>query len=502
MDANRHPYEKAPCGVRSRPTLRRVSRLPVGKGRAEGKSFANLILLVCGALQIAGCALNTPPDAGEIRGQALPNLAVPSQWSAKGGAAGGVANSWLAAFNDPKLNAVVFEAIANNPDLRVAAARVEQAAGYARLAGATLYPQVNVMGRGGGQMSSDSSGLQGVGIFVSWELDVWGRVRAERESAQLQYVSVELDTEYARQSIAALVAKSWFLATEAQLQKGVAGEMARSAERLVSLARDRLRIGNGNEYDVTIAQASLQSYRDVAQQLDLSYQQALRALETLAGRYPAAAAEVPDRLAAKPGPIPAGMPSELLERRPDVVAAERRVAAAFYRVEEAKAARLPKISLVGSGTSVSSDLLVLQDHSNPVWGLGANLLAPIYTGGALESQVEIRSAEQKLAVAEYGRVGARAFGEVENALSSEFTLDERASILARAVAENERALELANVRYRVGSGDLRAVQQQQLAVYAARTALLRVQGEQLVQRVNLHLALGGNFETPAVAASR
>jgi outer membrane protein TolC len=105
-------------------------------------------------------------------------------------------------------------------------------------------------------------------------------------------------------------------------------------------------------------------------------------------------------------------------------------------------------------------------------------------------------------VAEYGRVGARAFGEVENALSSTFTLEERITILARAMVENERALELANVRYRVGSGDLRAVQQQQLGVYGARTALLRVQSEQLVQRVNLHLALGGNFEMPAVAASR
>ncbi len=454
------------------------------------------------AVSLAGCALKAPPEAGEIRGQALPNLAVPAQWTAQGGAAGGVANSWLAAFNDPKLNALVLEAIANNPDLRVAAARVEQAAGYAKLAGATLYPQVSVMGRGGGEMSGDSSGLQGIGIFASWELDLWGRVRAGRESAQLQYVSVELDTEYARQSIAALVAKSWFLATEARLQKGITEEMVRSAERLVSLARDRLRVGKGDEYDVTIAQASLQSYRDAVRQLDLSYQQALRALEALAGRYPAAAADVPDRLAAKPGPIPVGMPSELLERRPDVVAAERRVAAAFYRVEESKAARLPKISLVASGTSVSSDLLVLQNHDNPVWGLGVNLLAPIFTGGALQSQVEIRTAEQKIAVAEYGRVGARAFGEVENALSYGFTLDERASILARAVTENERALELSNVRYRVGSGDLRAVQQQQLAVYAARTSLLRVQSEQLVQRVNLHLALGGNFETPVVAASR
>lgn len=456
---------------------------------------------------VSACALKTPPEAEETRRQALPNLTVPAQWAEKGGAAGAVANGWLAAFDDRQLDELVREGIANNPDLRVAATRVEQAAGYVKLAGATLYPQVNLLARGGGTMSGDSSGLEGVGIFASWELDVWGRVRAGREAAQLQYLSAALDAEYARQSIAALVAKSWFLATEARLQKRAAEEMVRSAESLVGMARDRQRVGKGDEYDVALAQASVQTYRDAVQQLDLSYRQSLRALEALVGRYPAAAVEVPPKLAAKPGPVPVGMPSELLERRPDVVAAERRIAFAFYRTEEAKAARLPRISLTAAVTTISSELFVLKDRDDPVWSAGASLLAPLYLGGALQSQIEIRTAEQEQAVAEYGRVGARAFGEVESALSSGFTLEERATILAQAVAQNERALELANVRYRVGSGDLRAVEQQQVAVYGARTALLRVQSEQLVQRVNLHLALGGGWSTetdklaPAPSAS-
>jgi len=191
--------------------------------------------------------------------------------------------------------------------------------------------------------------------------------------------------------------------------------------------------------------------------------------------------------------VPVGMPSELLERRPDVVAAERRVAAAFYRVQEAKAARLPRISLTAAVTSISSELFVLKDRDNPVWSAGASLTAPLFLGGQLQAQVEVRTAEQKQALAEYARVGSRAFGEVENALSTAFTLDAREAILRDAVVDNGRALELANVRFRVGAGDLRAVQQQSLALHAARTALLRVQTERLVQRVNLHLALGGSF---------
>ena len=449
------------------------------------------IVLIAAAL--GGCALSAPPKQEETRVQSLPNVVVPPQWAEQGGAPGVVMKGWIGGFKDPRLEALVRDALMYNPDLLLAAARMDQAAGYVRLAGATLYPQVNLLARGGGALSGDSSGLEGVGVFASWELDLWGRVRAGREAAQLQYLSAELDAEYATQSIAAMVAKSWFLATEARLQKTNAEETVRSAQRLLGLAQDRLRVGRGDEFDLAIAKANLQTYRDIVQQLDLAYRQALRALETLVGRYPAAAIEVPPQLAAKPGPVPVGMPSELLERRFDVVAAERRVAAAFFRTEEAKAARLPQISLTAAVTSISSELFVLKERDNPVWSAGASLLAPLYLGGALQSQVEIRTAEQKLAVAEYGRIGARAFSEVEGALSSGFALDRRAMILTQAVADNERALELANVRYRVGSGDLRAVQQQQLAVYGARTSLIRVQTEQLVQRVNLYLALGGGW---------
>ncbi|MBK9243302.1 MAG: efflux transporter outer membrane subunit [Burkholderiales bacterium] len=447
------------------------------------------------AATLAGCALKSPPPRQEVAGQALPNFRVQESWAATSASSGAVADRWLAGFNDPQLDALVAEALANNADLRVAAARVEQAAAYVRLSGGTLYPQVNL--RATGSLGADAGGVQGIGLFINWELDLWGRIRAGQAAAQDQYASAELDVEYARQSIAALVARGWFLATEARLQKAVAEQMVEAAERQLGLAQDRVRIGVSDEYDVTVARASLASYRDSVQSLDLAYQQALRSLESLAGRYPAAAASVPAQLASLPGPVPVGMPAELLERRPDVVAAERRVAAAFYRVEEAQAAKLPRISLTAGVNSISSEVFLLKERDNPVWSLGAGIVAPLFLGGQLQAQQDIRTAEQKQAIAEYGRVGARAFGEVENALSAEFNLDRREAILKQAVAENVRAVEIANVRYKVGSGDLRAVQQQLLALAAARSALLRVQSERLVQRVNLHLALGGSFEAPA-----
>ena len=452
-------------------------------------------LLLGAGVVSGGCALLPPPDAGELRQQNLPNVQVPAQWATRGAAPGQVADNWLAAFNDPQLNALVREALAFNADLAVAAARVEQAAGYARLAGATIYPSVNLLARGGGKMGGDNSGLSGVGLFANWELDIWGRVRSERESGAAQYDSAQLDAEYARQSIAALVAKSWILAIEARQQLALAEDIVRASERNVGLADDRLRVGKGDEYDKTLAQANTETFRDAASQLVLGHQQALRALEILLGRYPAAAVATATAMPVMPPPVPTGLPSELLERRPDVIAAQRRVAAAFNRVASAKAARLPKLSLTAGASSISSDLFVLQSHDNPVLSLGANIMAPIFNGWALESQVDIRNAEQKIAAAEYGRVGLRAFNEVESALSAGFSADQRESILERAVTSNARTLELAQIRFKVGSGDLRSVLQQNIALYSAQTALLRVQSERRVQRINLHLALGGSFET-------
>jgi outer membrane protein, multidrug efflux system len=451
---------------------------------------------------LGACALKSPPAPDEIAREAAPNRQTPGQWVA-GSVPGEVGNRWLSSFNDPQLEALAKEALAYNPDLTIAAARIEQAAGYQKAAGGLLYPQVQLMARGGGQMGGDASGLQGGGIFVNWEIDLWGRVRAGSAAAESQYVSVALDTEFARQSLVAQVAKGWFLATEARLQKVLADDAVKASGSVVNLAQDRMRVGVGDEFDLRIAQANLQTFRNAAQNLDLAYQQALRSLELLAGRYPAAAVAVAAELPAPPPPVPTGIPSTLLERRPDVVAAERRVAAAFYRGQEAKAARLPRISLTGTGSNVTSELFVLQERTNPVWSAGASLMAPLFMGGQLQAQVEIRTAEQKQAVAEYGRIGARAFGEVENALSSSFSLNENEAILKQAVVENERAVELANVRFRVGSGDLRGVLQQSIALYSAQVSLLRTRSERLVQRVNLYLALGGSFDdAPALQTAQ
>jgi outer membrane protein, multidrug efflux system len=444
-------------------------------------------------LLLSGCLLKKPPDAATIKTEGMPAFKVPDTWAAGTAGAGDVVDDWLASFHDEQLTAAVNEALLNNADLHVGAARVEQALLYAKLAGAQLYPSVDLLGRAGGKLSGDNSGLKGALLTMTWEIDLWGRVRYGRAAARADAASAQADFAYARQSMAALVAKSWFLATEAGLQAEMARATVRDSDELVRLAETRSRVGVGNDEDVYVARASVGAARDALREIELAREQAIRALELLMGRYPAAAAAVTAQLPGQPAAVPAGLPSELLERRPDVIAAERRVAAAFNRVGEAKAARLPAIALTGGVSSISSDLFFLKQHDNPVWNLGLNLLAPIYKGGALKTQVEIRTAEQKQAIAAYAVVGQRAFGEVENALSAENASREREQILTDTLANNQRAFEVVQTQFRVGSTDLRYVTQRQLALNATQSALIRVQAEQRVQRVNVHLALGGSF---------
>jgi NodT family efflux transporter outer membrane factor (OMF) lipoprotein len=462
-------------------------------------STRNTSLALAVLALLSACALDPAPKPVDYSAEALAGVKLPGQWSAEGGAAAPVASAWLGTFADPRLDALVAEAMANNLDLKVAAARVQVASEYVKLADSTLWPQVNLLARGGGEMGGDSSGLNGVGLYANWELDLWGRVRSARAATQATYGSAVADAEYARQSVAALVAKAYFVAVEATLQLRLAEDTVTTSQQLVMFAEQRQRIGKGDGYDTAIARANVETFRDTVEQLKLSRVQALRALEVLVGRYPAADVEVATQLAQPSGPVPAGLPSELLERRPDVVAADRRVAAAFYGVQEAKAARLPSISLTASVDDISSDLFVLQDRDNPVWSAGASLLQPVFNAGALQTQVRIRTAEQKQSIAEYGQIGARAFAEVEDALSAEFAANRRLAVLARAVAENQTALGFGQQRFKVGSGDLRAVSQQQLAVFGTQSTLLRVQSERLVQRVNLYLALGGGFEAAPAA---
>jgi outer membrane protein TolC len=345
--------------------------------RAAHRRAARPIGIAAAALLATGCALQSPPPAEETRAQALGKTDVTTPWRAAEPVPGTVQDKWLATFGDPQLNALVAEAVERNPDLRVAATKVEQATEQLRIAEAARRPQVSIAGTGGIKVTDASSALTGIIGMVSWELDLWGRLRYGQEAAAASLTSVQADREFARQSIAATTAKAWFIAAQTLGEQQLAADMVGSSEILVRLAGDRFRIGAGNEQDVAIAAANLGGARDSLVQARYAHQSAARA-----------------RTAARPLPGHRVAPAPICRRCPARCRPGCRCrcsSAARYgggraargrRVQPcrpAKAAQLPNISLTGNVGYVASDIVELkQDYNNPSAGVGAKLLAPVY----------------------------------------------------------------------------------------------------------------------------
>src|SRR5215470_1675894 len=184
------------------------------------------------ALLVSSCALKPPPDRDALQGKNLPNMKLPAAW-VEPATPGVVLDNWVVALGDERLPPLVAEAIRYNADLRIAVTRIEQAAAAVKAAGATLYPTVNLLARTSGNVGGDGSGIGGVIVSASWEIDLWGRVRYGQRAAQDQYASAEADATAAAQSVAALVAKAWFTLIEARQQRDLAIDMVASSRELL-----------------------------------------------------------------------------------------------------------------------------------------------------------------------------------------------------------------------------------------------------------------------------
>lgn len=442
---------------------------------------------------IGGCAskLQEAPPQEEVLEDALPDTTeIRVEWAAPAGDTGEVDDDWLATFNDPQLDALVAEALnEQNPNLRILAAQLDRAQAAAALAGSALKPTVALGADLSGTAGPDSVEQQsaGAGVGMSWEADVWGRVQAGVNAADENLRASVADFEFARQSLVANVARSWYVATELRLQAMLAQEVVDLLSESVSLVETKQNVGQVSMQDVYLVRADLASAEDALQQAISGQRQARRSLEILLGRYPAGEMETATELVPVPPPISAGLPSDLIERRPDIIAADRRVASAFFLTEEARLAKLPSFSLTTS-VGGSSDLDGL------IGDLSLGLVAPLYTGGALEAQLDIATADQEAAIAAFGATVLLALEQVEAGLTDEALLERRESFLSNSVDNNRQAYDLALKQYEVGQIDLLSVLQMQTRWVGARTGLLRVKNARLAERINLHLALGGSFE--------
>jgi multidrug efflux system outer membrane protein len=459
--------------------------------------------VVCLAAVFLGGCLARPPEHSQVVEKGLPKgTSIPASWSSRSVGNTAVSDNWLESFHDPGLDAVVEEAIKNNLDLQQAAAKVEIARQTVIIVGSQLKPQVGAQLSGAAIRTTDPSNTFKSNMEyggASWEVDVWGHLRSQQAATRASFEAVSLDYSFARQSLAATTAKSWYLTIESRQLLELADRSVGIHTDLLKLARVQASAGKVSDLDLAEASASLNEAESQIQTAQGYYSEARRNLEVLVGRYPSAELKVSESFVPIPPPVEAGLPASLTERRPDLVAAERQVLAAFRNLEASKLALLPDITLTAEGGRLSDRLLDVLLLNPILFRSAVQVFVPIYEGGALRAKIRIATAQQGQALAAYGSAALNAFREVEIALTNEALLAEYLKYEQDTLHDRAEAVRIATLKYKAGAADLLSVLQLQTDQIATQAELIKARNAQLANRINLHLALGGSFDSsPAV----
>jgi outer membrane protein, multidrug efflux system len=452
-------------------------------------------LCIAASITFAGCA--TYPQQS-----VAPQIELPNTWNAAA-TIEGAPEAWLKDLNSPDLEVLIEEALVNNPNLQRTAAQFDQSIAEARIAGADQLPSAG-LGLNGTRQKISTFGPSNTGgvrfdnydlaLNLSWELDLWGQLRDRSSAALAQVEASEAELRGARLSLAANVAKSWFNYIEAQEQLYLSQKTAEADQANLQTIEQRFKRGlsEGLELRQMRTQTAFADADITTRRRALD--QATRSLEVLIGRYPKSELITKSTLPPLPKNIPAGLPADLLSRRPDLIAAERRLAAAEKELNASRKDRLPKISLTTSAGTSSQEFNNLLDSDFSAWKLGANLTQPIFQGGRINANIDRSQAILEQSIAQYRSTALQAFLEVETTLAAERFLQDQQRQLLIAEQEAAEAEALAWQRYREGTADFVNVLNSQRSAASARSRLIALRNLLLQNRIDLYLALGGPFE--------
>jgi len=416
---------------------------------------------------------------------------------------------WWEVFQDPVLHDLINEALANNHDLRIAAARVEEARARAGVAKSYLYPELNLTaGYGLNEASLTTEPPQATSgdrryenlnasFALSWEIDLFGRLRRQNESA----MAVFLATDEARQGVVLTlvgdVARAYFALRELDLELDIARRTLELNDGTVAFYRDRLEGGISNKLEVNQAIATRARTAAAIPELERQIAAQENLLSLLLGRNPG---PIPRGTALTeqylPPVVPAGLPSALLDRRPDVRQVEQLLVSANADVGAAKALFYPTISLTGLFGGASADLTNLADRDSQIWSLGAGLFQPLFQAGRIRRNYEAAQAAFEQALAQYAKTAQNAFREVADSLVA---IDKYALVRAEeetAVAALKEASDLSRSRYDLGLSNYLEVLIADQQLFAAELALAQARFAQLDSVIQLYRALGGGWQQP------
>ncbi len=452
---------------------------------------------------LAGCAVGPDYQRPDAR------LQLPEQYvagAAPVAASPAIASNWWTLFGDPQLDELVRRALAGSPDALIAAARIEEADALLRQVDAALLPQVD------GNVASTRSHVSRTtatpmpatapivrdntrfSLTTAFELDVWGKLRRASEAARAQALGTRYASETVSLSLAATVVQAYLNLRALDAQLLVTADSASSQAKSARLTRTRFEGGIASQLDVQQAEGALASYTAAQLQLEKNRALAENLLGLLVGQPGLTVAPGDLRQLPVPPVPPAGLPSDLLEARPDVRQAESALIAANAKIGVAKAALFPSITLTGSLGRESKDLSQLFSAPSAIWSFGAGLTQPIFEGGRLRAQVDQVSAQQKQSLESYRKSVQTAFREVNDALVGVRRSGEAEDAYATAMNAARRSLQLAQARYDGGYSPYLEVLTAQRSANDATLAWVQNRQARLVAAVDLFKALGGGWK--------
>ena len=441
------------------------------------------------------------------------SIKAPQQWKGGETVVAPIDSRWWSYLDDPGLNSAITTAIDHNYDLVAAATRIEAAHAEARIAGGALKPNLDLaLSRGRqrqnfvglpipgneGKVLSTTFSNAGVDLGLSWEADLWGRLRAGQAGALATVDAREADLAGSRLSLSGQVAKAWFASVEARRQLELARATVDSYRTSVARVRERYQRGLRASLDLRLTLTELNRAEALVEQCSAELDATVRQLEILLGRYPAGEYALAEDLPPVPPSVPSGLPSELVHRRPDLIASERELLASDARLAQAQAALRPRFILTGGLGTASNELRDLVDGNFMAWDLLLNLTQPIYNAARLKAGAQRDEALVRESVARYESQLLRAYREVETALAAEGLLARQEDHLEAATRQSLDARELAQTRYRRGLADIITVLSSQRTALDSESRWLSIRRLRLDNRVDLHLALGGGFDARSV----
>lgn len=451
--------------------------------------FSRRLGLVAASLWLVGCGFQTPTEDLSIR--------TPGTWAAASkGSEGKISTGWLSGFSDPALKRSVNEALAYNHSLKAASARLREASEETIIARAGQMP---IVGMGASGSANDGQGIvrnrsYGLNLAASWEPDLWGRLRDLTRAAEADERAAIEDFRGARLSLAANAAKAYVNLVSAEQEVDLARFTLDSFEKNLRIIERTYKATGEGALDIQFARTNVSSAQRTLEVRLQDREIAARVLEVLQGRYPGGQTRGASKLPDLPSSVPAGIPAELVERRPDLAAAKARLLASAKRVDAAQKSLLPDLSLTGGAGTAGAKLGDLLNPDFLTSAITGRVNQFLFDGGERAALSRAALARNERLVNEYAQLALEAFREVEATLSADRSLAVQEKFLTDEVAQATLAEKQSERDYAEGvNPNILSVLEAQRRANNARAAMIRLRNARLQNRFDLHLALGGDF---------